>query len=672
MNYIEKIASPRSVAIVGASSHPDKVGRQILDNIIDGGFRGKVFPINTKAEPIRGLPTFATILDVHSSIDMVIIAIPAEFVLAVVNQCVQKRVKSVVIITAGFAEINAAGRQLQEQIAEICQRNNIALLGPNCLGFVNNQISLNATFAGSAARNGNISLISQSGAIISSLVDWSKYSQIGFSKIFSLGNKALVREADLLEYLYHDKDTKVIITYLESLEIDEKLNDVLRRYAKTKPTICLFGGRSKEGARAVHSHTGSIVDSYLALEIYLSEAGVIMMTSIEQLLTSAQMFSCFQSIKGRNIAILTNAGGPGITTADAIAESSLKIAVLSPGTKNKLRNFSESESSVNNPVDILGNASDVDYERALSIILKDSAVDGAIVLLTPQAATRIKETAEVICHIKSQKPVVSSFIGGMLYNPAKQMIECSKRPCYPFPNEAVEALEALADFSLQKSTLSHARAEGSSIFEPEQLEHWLKEFDLPAIEYIDATTVDEAVFAAHKIGFPVVLKSGDTEIHKTESGKVFLDLDNDISVKIAFQKVGAPVIVGTMLHADFELFLGLKKHPKIGTIVIFGTGGRYAEIYNDFSYRIAPITRETALQMIHETKIGQILSGVRNQTRHDIEKLAEIIVNSSRFANNFLNISEIDFNPIVVVNDKYHLVDTRIILKEEESKSDAQ
>lgn len=661
MTNLEKIISPHSIAVIGASSHPEKVGRQILDNIIDGGFSGKIFPVNPKEEPIRGLKTYAGILDLPGAIDMAIIAIPVELVLLVVNQCVQKKVHSIVIVTAGFAEVNASGRQLQEQIAGICEKNNIVLFGPNCLGLINNAISLNASFSAGIPSKGHVSLISQSGAIISSLISFSNNSPIGFSKIFSLGNKALLNEADLLEYLYHDKDTKCIIAYLESLEIDEKLSEIFVRYAKSKPTICLFGGKSEQGAKAALSHTGSIVNSYLALRTYLTQAGVIMADNIEELLIFGQMFSCYQRINGDKIAIITNAGGPGITTADELLESGLKLSALSLNTVGRLKKYFVPESSANNPVDILGNATDQDYERALSIVENDPGVDGIIVLLTPQAATKIDETARVVACARSRKPIVSSFIGGMLYNPAKKLIECNCRPCFPFPNEAVAALKALTKFSLEKTTLTRLRADGNATFLPDQTKKLLHEFQLPLIYYISVSTASEAVAAAHEIGFPVVLKSGDQEAHKTDISKVYLDLDNDISVRAAFQKVGLPAIVGKMIQGQFEIFLGLKKHPQNGTIIIFGTGGRYAEIYQDFSYRIAPVNQETAKTMIMETKIGQILHGVRSQKPHDIDKLAEIIVNSSRFINHFTNISEIDFNPIMVTEDKYQIVDARII-----------
>lgn len=664
MINIAKIITPRSIAVVGASSHPEKVGRQILDNIIAGGFSGEIFPINSKKEPIRGLKTFGSVLEVESPLDMAIISIPVEGVMTVVNECVEKKVKSLVIITAGFAEANLRGRQLQEQIANICTKNNIVLFGPNCLGLINNQVSLNASFAAGMPKNGHISLISQSGAIISSLINLSENSPIGFSKIFSLGNKAQIKEVDLFEYLYRDKETKGIIAYLESLEVDERLNDIFWRYAKTKPTICLFGGKSKQGAKAAKSHTGSIVSSYLALETYLAQAGVIMAENIEQLLTFGQIFSCYQRIRGDKIAIVTNAGGPGITTADALLESGLKLSTLSSDSIAKLESHSEIGLNVSNPIDILGNASDSDYEHALSIIEKDPEVDGIIVLLTPQAATKIKETSEVIARIKSQKPIVSSFIGGMVYNPAKATIECCCKPCFPFPNEAVSALKALTKFSLEKSTLARFRPDGRAIFSHDQIDRLSKQFSLPLIKYVSVATSDEAVAAAREIGYPVVLKSGDKEAHKSDLGKVFLNLDNDISVKAAFQKVGLPAVVGKMIQGDFEIFLGLKKHLGIGTIIIFGSGGRYAQIYVDFSYRIAPINKEIAERMITQTKIGKILRGARNQKPHDLGKLAEIIVDASHFANYFSNISEIDFNPIIAIEDKYYIADARIILDE--------
>ena len=665
---ISKMIAPRSIALIGASSNPNKIGYQILSNIKSGGFCGHVYPVNLSEESILELKTFKSILDIKEHIDLAVIAIPAKFVKDAVLDCAKARVDSIVIISAGFAEVGEEGKAAQDDIASICKKNNIALLGPNCLGVINTSLKFNATFAKDLPKEGHISLISQSGAIITSIIDWSKNSPIGFSKIFSIGNKALIRESDLFEYLYNDKDTEVVAAYIENLEVDQHLSDTFIKFAKKKPTIILFGGKSSFGARAALSHTGSIVSSYTSVKAYLTQAGVIIADTLEDLLLYSRVFAAYQKISGSNITIVTNAGGPGIAAADHLHDLGLELKELSEKTIAQLRRHLRPEANLTNPVDILGDATELEYEKALEIIANDKETDGILVILTPQSATKINETAAVIAWIKSDKPIISSFVGGQILTKARDIIEDAHMPCFSYPEEAALGFLMLSRFSLGKQTLVSQKDSRRNHFPLQNRDRILLDYGLPVVKYFEGSNFDRIKEEADKIGFPVVLKTADQNSHKSDQGKVILNIEDTFHLQKAFMKVGAPAIVGPMIDKKFEILLGIKKELGIGMTILFGTGGIYSEIYKDFSYRIAPISRDMAMDMILETKIGQILNGARNQKKYDLDKLAEIIVRAANFAGDYQNISEIDFNPIIADKNDFHMVDVRIITNDDLEK----
>lgn len=661
MIKIDKLVKPENIAVIGASSHPEKIGYQILKNIIDGGFPSdKIFPVNPKSAEILGLKCYQSVIGVQTAIDLAVIVVPSPLVFDALKEAAGKGVSAVIIISAGFAEVGEEGRELQQSIADFCLERGIALLGPNCLGLINTGAKLNASFAQSMPQAGRVAFISQSGAIISSLIDWSHSASIGFSKVFSLGNKASLREADLLSYLYDDSETDVILAYLESLVVDPALTEVLIASAKKKPTIVLFGGKSSFGAKAAASHTGSIVSSYSSIKTYLLQAGVLIADTIEELLQYARVFSCYHKVLGNKTAIITNAGGPSIATSDSIAYNHLDMAVFSDETRAKLASLFRPECNLKNPVDLLGDASDLDYQKAIEIVAADPYVDAMIVLLTPQSATKVDETAKVIAAYQGEKPLLSSFVGGAILKNAKEIIERSGKSCFSYPEEAVNGLAALHHFSCAQPSLIMPVSDNIQLAESEKLEK-LKKYDLPVLEYATCDNLSELLLGAERLGYPVVVKMADETAHKSDAGGVVLDIKNEIDLKAAAEKVGFPCIVGPMIHKKYEVFLGVKREENIGTTVVFGTGGIFAEILCDFTYRIAPISHEMALEMIHETKIGQILSGARNQKKYDLDRLAWIISNAANFVINHTNIKEVDFNPIIVDDNDFHMVDVRII-----------
>lgn len=658
---ISKLVVPKSVALIGASASPEKIGYQILSNLISNDFAGEIYPINPKGGEILGHKVFASIKDVSDEVDLAVICIPAVYVEEELLHCVNKGIKGVIIISAGYAEIGKEGEVMQEKIVEICKKAKISLLGPNCLGLINTGIGLNASFANGMPAKGNVSFLSQSGAMVSALIDWSRTSDVGFSKIFSLGNMAILTEAEMLEYLYNDDSTNVIISYFENLKVSKELTRVFIKYAKTKPTIVLFGGKSAEGAKAASSHTGSLVSSYSAVSTYLHQAGVLIADTLEDLFTLSTLFSRHRHIAGGNIAIITNAGGPSIASSDAINEYGLNLATLSSSTQKQLRAVLRPCAPVGNPVDVLGDGSDIEYKNALDIVLRDKSVDGVLVLLTPQSSTKIEETASNIASINNKKPIVSAFVGGKSVQKAEEIIRQAGKACFDYPETAVRALRALYDFSNNRAEILPSDT-SSHTYDSNDMIRILKNFHLPVLEYIKVETKDEVLNAANKIGYPIVLKTARADVsHKSETAGVKLNIQNDEGLLQAFHSIGSPAIVGKMIKGKHEIFLGVKKDENIGTVVAFGTGGIYSEIYKDISSRVAPITRKVALEMIQETKMGQILSGARGQKPYDLNKIADIIVATAKFADNYGNISELDFNPIIADEKDLYLVDARII-----------
>jgi acetyl coenzyme A synthetase (ADP forming)-like protein len=660
---LNKLITPASIALIGASASPEKIGYQILDNLIKNNFAGEISPINPKGGEILGKKVYTSVLDVPSNIDLAIICIPSKFAAEVLTECAKKGVGSVIVITAGFSENGEEGIRLQAEITEICQKSGISMLGPNCLGLINTDINLNASFANGMPNRGNISFLSQSGAMVSALIDWSKTTSVGFSKIFSLGNKAVLKEADLLRYLYDDDSTKVVISYLEQLTVSAELTQVLAENAKKKPTIVLFGGKTTAGAHAAASHTGSLVSSYLAVETYLRQAGVIIADDLEDLFIYATLFSTYNKMNGNRVAIITNAGGPSIAASDAIVKYGLQLASISEETKEKLRASLRPEAPLGNPIDVLGDASDLEYKSAMEIIAADTTIDALLILLTPQSSTKVNSTAQHIANLQTDKPVISAFIGGQSVESGSLIIERAKKICFTYPEMGVKALSALVEFSAEKPgiLIPDTREE---IFNTEEKNHLLAKFNLPILEYSEVKDKTTLVAATLKIGYPVVLKTAKVDVsHKSDAGGVKLNIKNEEELLSAFAEVGTPAIVGKMVKGKHEIFLGIKKDANIGTVIAFGTGGIYSEIYKDLSYRIAPISMETAKEMINETKMGAILAGARSQKKYDIDKIAEIIVNTAKFADNFTNITEIDFNPMIAdEGGDFYLVDARIIL----------
>lgn len=653
---LDTLINPGSIAVIGASQHQEKVGYQIVANIVNSGYEGKVFPVNPNAQEILGLKVYSSIGQIEAKIDLAIIVIPAALVKEAVLECVKKGVSSLVIISAGFAEIDGRGKEIQDEIRKICIEHNVALLGPNCLGLINTQKKLNASFAAGNPPEGNVSLLSQSGAVISSVIDWSKELGVGFSKIFSLGNKALVDESELLEFLYADSSTKVIACYFESLIGSEKLTNVLRKNASRKPTVVLFGGRSLKGAEASKTHTGSVISSYMAIEAYLKMQGVLVARSMGELLLLTRTFSCCQRIKNLGIAIITNAGGPAIMTIDALENSKIFLSPFSPFFQKTLSELLPGV--MTNPVDLLGNAQPNDYETALRLLDKNGLVSVVVCILTPQLGTKVEQCADAIIKSKISKPVLAVFVGGESVNRAKSKLWENKIPCFDLPEDVSTALSGLASFSCGENNLDIHASRKLSLNKP--IESILADYHLPLVSSIIVESKAELAKAVGRLGFPLVAKTANKKVlHKTEIGGVVLGIDDAIGLEKAYLKLGPTVLLQPMIKGEIELFVGLKRDKNVGVTVLFGTGGIFAEIYADFSSRIAPFNEKEAERMIMETKVGKILAGARGQRKYNLSVLLKTIVSAGRIMIDYPEISELDFNPILANKSGYHIVDVK-------------
>lgn len=699
---MHKFFYPSSVAIIGASRDPDSVGNAVMRNLINGHFTGVLYPVNPKAKAVLGVKAYPKISAIPDTIDLAIIVVPNKFVPEVMEECVEVGVQAAVIITAGFKEIGPEGAKLEQEVVAIARRGGIRFIGPNCLGIVNPEpsVKLNATFAREMPRSGSIGFISQSGALCVAALEYARKLGIGFSKIVSLGNKADLNEIDILEYFENDPQTKVVLLYVEDISHGRRFIDIVRHITgeTRKPVIAIKAGRTPEGARAASSHTGALASSDEVYDAIFEQSGVLRVDTVEDLFNYAKAFAHQPIPAGDRVAIITNAGGPGILATDAVVRSGLRIAQLSDETKKKLREGLSPAASVKNPVDLVGDANSLRYEYALNHVLSDENVDAAIIVLTPQAMTNVDDIAKVVVSTsqKYKKTVLTCFMGVSDISSAIDILESSSIPNFDFPEEAARTLAAMKKFSRWVNrprtdvrtflvdrekvakAIEKALLEGRTYMPDAEALNILKSYGFKIAEYYVAKNVDEAVEAAEKLGYPVVLKIASPDIvHKFDIGGVEIRLETPEEVREAYNRIidnvkkHAPdahiwgVTVQEMIRNGLEVILGAKKDPIFGPVIMFGLGGIYVEAYKDVSFRLAPIRELSAYNMIEEIRAGQILRGYRGKPPRDIDALAEGLMRLSQLVVEHPEIEELDINPVVVFEKGkgYKAVDARIVLR---------
>lgn len=679
-NGLEALFKPRSVAIIGASHKKGKIGHDVLSNLISYGYKGKIYPVHPKDKKINGFKVYPSVKDIKEDVDLAVFAIPASSVIESLKDCGEKSVKAAIIITAGFKESGPEGKKLELQLSEIGKQFGIRILGPNCLGLICKESSLNASFAAVSPLPGDIAFFSQSGALCAAILDWAVKENIGFSKFISLGNKVDISETTLLKALGDDPDTNVILGYIEDVKDGQEFMRVAREVTVKKPVIICKAGGTKAGARAASSHTGSLAGSEDAFNAAFAQTGVIRAASIQDLFDYAVAFSYQKMPKGPSLAIITNAGGPGIIAVDAVERSQFaKAAQFSKETTDLLRRSLPHGAALNNPVDVIGDADEVRYKSAINAVLDDTNVDGLVVILTPQSNSRIKETAECLAAARHDKPIFTSFIGGKLVEKGLKVLQKNNIPNYHFPERAIssfnamvkyknildEPKESLRAFKVDKEKVSSIIGEAVKAGQKEIPEYLARDiiesygFRLP--KSILAVDLRQAVIAAENIGYPVVMKIASLDItHKSDMGGVKVGLKNAKDVEDAFDdmigrvKSVMPnarllgVLIQQMISGGREVILGMTRDAQFGPMLMFGLGGIYVEVLKDVSFRIAPITACEANDMIEGIRSAVLLKGVRGEKSTDTAAIKESLLRLSQMAIDFPAIKELDINPLKV------------------------
>ncbi len=680
---LKSFFKPGSLALIGASSRKEKLGFKILQNVIDSGFPGSIYPVNPSSDSILDLKSYKNIQDLPETPELAVIVIPAPRVAEALEECGKKGTRAAIIISAGFKEIGEKGLKREDELKTIAKTYGMRVVGPNCLGIIDSLNLLNASFAFDMPPAGNISFITQSGALGTAVLDWAAKEGVGLSKFVSFGNMADVSETDLLEYFGEDPDTSVILLYLEGLKNGQKFIETARRVSMKKPVIMLKSGRSSAGGRAVSSHTGSIAGSDSAYNAAFTQSGVIRAASMQELFDNALLFSYQPMIKGRRVSILTNAGGPGVMAVDQIEEEKLELAALSENTKRLLMGILSSAASVNNPVDVLGDALADTYGKALELVLADQNTDAVVAILSPQVVTQIPETAEMVAKISKKygKPLVTSFMGGKRMEAGAAVLAQRKIPNYNFPERTVSSLKVMLGYKdwLEKNkgeVLAHNDADRQGVAE---LLGKIKEsgqneigdiegrkilslYGINTIESHTAANSEEAVAFYRRIGRPVAMKLVSSQIlHKTEAGGVIIGVNSEDEVEEAFSRIISSaknynknatiegIQLQPMVQDGTEVIVGVKKDPQFGHLIMFGLGGIYVELLKDVSFRIAPVTDVDAEEMIDEIKTSLLLKGFRNTPARDIGAIKEVITRISSLCMDFPEIEEMDINPLMVL-----------------------
>lgn len=701
---LHSIFSPKSIAVVGASTREGTVGNDLFRNLLEGGFKGDVYPVNPKSPEILGHKTYASLADIPGDVDLAVLIIPAKVVPTVIEQAKEKGVGGIITISAGFKEACAEGAELEKLVAAKVQEAGIPLVGPNCLGVINadNDVRMNATFASKIPEQGNLAFISQSGALCTSVLDYAEARSMGFSKFVSFGNKADVTEVDLLTFLADDPKTSAIAMYLEDISDGARFIEVASNvfWGKGKPILCLKSGRSAEGAKAVSSHTGSLAGSDEVYNALLKQAGVQRVDSIAELFDYATLYTTQPAPKGKRLGIITNAGGPGIMATDAAVRHGLQLAEIQDSTKGKMRDSLPASASLSNPVDVIGDARSDRYEVAVRTVLEDDNVDMGLVILTPQSMTDVENIAASIPEATKGlgKPVACAFMGAADVADGVDILVKNGVPNYAFPEDAIRALSAysklvelkglggrsyiempeadtakanelIAEFLGDTDERYLTQAECRGIFEC---------YGLPLLASGTANSADEAGTIAAKIGKPMAMKVMSADVvHKFDAGGVLLNIDGADAAKAAYNQIlenvekavpGAKVdgiLMEEMAQSGVEVILGCNRDAKFGPLIMFGLGGTLVEVLKDVSFRLAPMWKISAQRMVREIKAFDVLNGFRGTAPSDLDSIVDTLLKLSAMTINHPEICELDINPLIVhaKGNGCSVADSRIMLR---------
>ena len=697
MKNLESVFDPDRIAVIGASSKKGSVGYGIFKNL-NLNYEGEIYPVNPNRDRIQGSETYSSIKDIEGKVDLAIIAVPAKLVPKIVKECGESGVDSVIVVSSGFKEIGDRGKELEAEIRDYLDEYEMTLIGPNCMGVINTENDLNASFSSHMPEKGKTAVLSQSGALGSAIIEWSLEQNIGVSAFVSVGSMLDVNFGDLIKYFNQDDSTKSIVIYMESVKNSKKFLESAREFVKEKPIVVLKAGSTEAGRDAAVSHTGSLAGNEEVYKAAFKQNGILQIHDIDDVFSCLRTLSINKLPEDLNLAIVTNAGGAGVMAVDALEKAGGNLAKLNEKTIENMNEYLPENWSQKNPVDVLGDASYKTYEIAIENCAEDANVDGVLVLFTPQYSSDPEETAQVVSKLskKYDKPIITSWIGPEGMDEASKILSDNAVPNYPTPEKAVQAFISMNNYRKSQRLLEETpdgvqvdldpdkdklrdliQKSSNSVLSETVSKEFLEEYDIPVVETRYAETKKEAVQIANEIGFPVAIKIQSPDItHKTDAGGVRIHLHTEEEVREAFDEIMENaknfdpdaqiegVSVQEMVeNLDYELIIGSKLDKDFGPVVMFGNGGTGVEIYNDTSIGIPPINKTIAKRVMEDTEVYRILDeGYRDRKPADIGKLEEILVKFSKMVLDLPEIKEIDINPLAVKDADPVALDARIIL----------
>ncbi len=688
MSNLEKLFHPNSVAIVGASEEEGKIGNIVSKNLLELGYQGKIFFVNQKHSELFGQACYKNLADIPEDVDLAVIAVPAKFVNEIVEGGAGK-IKNYVIISAGFSEIGGEGKKREEELKAIADKNDLNILGPNCLGFIVPKMKLNASFGAGMVEAGNISFVSQSGALISALLDIAKKEKLGFSQIVSIGNKTDVDESEMLEFLARDEETKVVGMYLEGIKNGTQFIEALKNISRIKPVVILKAGKTEKAQKAISSHTGALAGSDEIIDAVFEKCGVIRAQNSEDFFGLLKLISRLKNNPGEKVAVVTNAGGAGVLATDAFKNKEVQLGEISSELKGELEAFLPAESSVENPVDLLGDALEDRYQKALAVLEKQNGLETIVAILTPQNQTPCAKIAKILVAFKnsSQKNLVAIFIGGEKIEEALQILNENAVANFFDPESAVRALNQYYLWKKKSETrnileeiivnevrknkvleiINKARGEERGVLYFNEASQIFDFYGIQCSQFLEAVPSEEL---HGDLNFPLVVKIDSPKIlHKSDQEALILNLKDEQELEESISKLahnfpGEKIVIQEMAEKGMELILGIKKDSTFGPAIVFGLGGIYTEVFQMVDLLILPSSLEEILERLKRSRIQFLFSGERGQKPYNLEELAGILFKLQNLALEIPEIQELDVNPLFVYNNgKSALaVDVKIII----------
>ena len=708
-HYLNTLFAPKSVAIIGASERPDSVGQIVFQNMLQGGYKGALYPVNAKSAQIQGQTAYPSISSIGKPVELAVIATPPQTVPGIIEECGIHGVKAAVIITAGFGETGTEGAALERLLLENARRYGIRLIGPNCLGIMRPSIGLNATFNKGVANNGNIAFVSQSGALCTAILDWAQSNDVGFSSVVSMGSSTDVDFGEILDFLVSDPNTHSILMYIEGIRNARTFMSALRAAARIKPVILVKVGRHAAGSKAAMSHTASLVGADDVFDAAVSRVGVVRVQTVTQLFTAARALSCGFRPVGNRLAIVTNGGGPGVMATDRAADLGLAMATLSEATIEYLNQYLPSNWPHGNPVDIIGDAQADRYHHAVKACLEDDNVDGVLAILTPQAMTKPLESAQALIALANNhsKPLLTCWMGETQVGEARNAFTRAHRPHFRTPEPAVEVFSHLSAYYRNQKLLMQMPGPLSHHIEPDvesarliiegaMQEHrkvlsemeskaLLSAFNIPVARTMVAHTPNEAMLIAQQLGFPVAMKINSPDItHKSDAGGVQLNLNNAHEVRAAYQHIldsvqrnrpnakvdGISIEPMIVKPNGRELMIGVTSDPVFGPVITFGAGGTAVEIMGDRAVALPPLNSFLVKELIRETRISKMLGAFRNMAPADMEALEDVLLRVSEMVCELPLLKEMDINPLILDEHGALAADARVVVEYRQPSAD--